>query len=78
MRNILIVGIGRPTGRFSLLISISFACIYFLLFFRTDAFDSVYAGMNFDLDEVLKTLSTLGSNEGLVLTDGKLLSTLFF
>lgn len=56
-----------------------FACIYFfLLLLGIDELDCVLADIDFDIDEVLKTLPALDSNEGFVLVDGKLLSTFFF
>lgn len=68
MRNMLIVGISRPTCRFSYLTLILETCTQlYSLYFRLDELNYAYADMNFDLNEILKTRPTPGNDEGLFL-----------
>lgn len=71
MRNILIVGMSRSTGRWFSWFLQFFACTYFfLLFFWANEFWRMYVDMDFNLTEVLKTLSS--GDEDLVPTNSKL------
>lgn len=72
------MGIGRPTGRVFLLVSIYLFAYIFTCYSSRLMSLIVCMHVYFDLNEVLMTLPTSGNDEDLVLVDGKLLSTSLF
>lgn len=59
MRNMLIVGISRPTDIF-FYHAHAFTPVYIFTCYKPDELNFVHTSMGFDLDEVLKTLPVAG------------------
>ncbi|CAI9758347.1 unnamed protein product [Fraxinus pennsylvanica] len=64
----LLVGIGRPAGWFLYPVYIFYACF---LSIEPDYLDYLHTDMDFDLDEMLKSLPEPGNDEGFAPIDGK-------